>query len=130
MAMKKVTDLIQNLLRDLVLRMFCVELEAFAGMSGNSKSVLKESFSFIESADLSCVLLLFKMPKQYLSTEGKILFYLYLFQEKFITFLKAREFIFNRALCFIERTVITLMLFLKFIPFNTDIDGAILTTLF
>ena len=128
--MKKVTDLIQNLLRDLVLRMFCVELEAFAGMSGNSKSVLKESFSFIESADLSCVLLLFKMPKQYLSTEGKILFYLYLFQEKFITFLKAREFIFNRALCFIERTVITLMLFLKFIPFNTDIDGVILTALF
>ena len=128
--MKKVTDLIQNLLRDLVLRMFCVELEAFAGMSGNSESVLKESFSFIESADLSCVLLLFKMPKQYLSTEGKILFYLYLFQEKFITFLKAREFIFNRALCFIERTVITLMLFLKFIPFNTDIDGVILTALF
>ena len=128
--MKKVTDLIQNLLRDLVLRMFCVELEAFAGMSGNSKSVLKESFSFIESADLSCVLLLFKMPKQYLSTEGKILFYLYLFQEKFITFLKAREFIFNRALCFIERTVITLMLFLKFVPFNTDIDGVILTALF
>lgn len=128
--MKKVTDLIQNLLRDLVLRMFCVELEAFAGMSGNRKSVLKESFSFIESADLSCVLLLFKMPKQYLSTEGKILFCLYLFQEKFITFLDAREITFDRALCLIERIVIILMLFLKFVPFNTDIDGAILTALF
>ena len=68
------------------------------------------------------------MPKQYLSTEGKILFYL--FQEKFITFFDASEFTFNRALCFIERTVIILMLFLKFVPFNTDIDGVILTALF
>ena len=128
MAMKKVTDLIQNLLRDLVLRMFCVELEAFAGMS--SDDVLTKSVSSIENTDLTIILLLFKMPKQYLSTEGKILFYLYLFQEKFITFFDASEFTFNRALCFIERTVITLMLFLKFIPFNTDIDGVILTALF
>ena len=126
--MKKVTNFSQNRLNDLVMGMFCVELEAFAGMS--SDDVLTKSVSSIENTDLTIILLLFKMPKQYLSTEGKILFCLYLFQEKFITFLKAREFIFNRALCFIERTVIILMLFLKFVPFNTDIDGVILTALF
>ena len=124
--MKKVTNFSQNRLNDLVMGMFCVELEAFAGMS--SDDVLTKSVSSIENTDLTIILLLFKMPKQYLSTEGKILFYL--FQENFITFFDASEFTFNRALCFIERTVIILMLFLKFVPFNTDIDGVILTALF
>ena len=131
--MKKVTNFSQNRLNDLVMGMFCVELEAFAGMS--SDDVLTKSVSSIENTDLTIILLLFKMPKQYLSTEGKILFCLYLFQEKFITFLYAREITFDRALCLIERIVIILMLFLKFVPFNfvpfnTDIDGAILAALF
>ena len=131
--MKKVTNFSQNRLNDLVMGMFCVELEAFAGMS--SDDVLTKSVSSIENTDLTIILLLFKMPKQYLSTEGKILFCLYLFQEKFITFLDAREITFDRALCLIERIVIILMLFLKFVPFNfvpfnTDIDGAILAALF